>query len=708
MSLNERLQEAMRRQGVSQADVARQLNVSGASVSAWAAGSKRPTTENLIQIADFLGVSPGYLQFGDVGSAPLDGPQTAAERAEYARDLGWYWRPAPRDHGREYGNAAGYAFEPDIGTLARESGQNICDEKLEAEPTVEARYTVAELSGDELASFLERIRFDDVREHLEAASRSNQKAGSVISRGLEQLDNGSLTFIRIEDFYAHGLTGPEFQTGRFMAVVRNVLDSQKNEGSGGSFGLGKATLWSSSQFGLVLVNSNLVESVEGRSEGRLIGRIDLPWHKIGGDEWAGPGWFGARDPYDKGKPPARTISYWGNRTAAQDLLLSRPEGIAGTSFLIVGAYDASGAVEGIEEIADRLAESLADNFWPAMVDRSDDEPARFRAIVRAERNGKQVSESYVNPAHFQPARVAGLLKHLSDDVVDVLDQPGDLVRRQITLRIPKRTVEPQHSATEHEATLLVVQVDDDIENRAATAPGSVTCLRGSHMVIQEPRVGALPVGARSFHAILLAGEAVGQDSADRAADRFLRAAEPPAHNKWTGTPEITASYARGGRAAIDSFEAEVKRVIREIIKQPSRDLSDGPESLKELLRMVPPKHDGKRPRVRGVKGHEVNGDGAWVITDATLVVPPRTDGRGWTVQPVLRFGTESGSAISVDWIELTPLNNCELDAQNRLVIPPGTRTARFSATSDPSTHPVGASRAKVLIDVRVYDVEATQ
>jgi transcriptional regulator with XRE-family HTH domain len=697
----------MRRQGVSQAGLARQLQVSGASVSAWVSGSKRPTTDNLIQIAEFLGVSPGYLQFGDV-DLTVEGLDVEGARAEYKDSLSWYWRPAPRDHGREYGNAAGYAFEPDIGTLARESGQNICDEKLEAEPTVEARYTVAELSGDELEKFLERIRFQEVREHLEAASRSNLKAGSVISRGLEQLDSGALTFIKIEDFHAHGLTGPEFQPGRFMAVVRNVLDSQKNEGAGGSFGLGKATLWSSSQFGLVLVNSNLSEPVEGRTEGRLIGRIDLPWHQVDGQEWAGPGWFGVPDPEDDGEPPARTISYWGNRAAASDLLISRPAGVAGTSFLIVGAYDASGAAEGIEEIAERLSETLADNFWPAMVDRSDDEPARFRAIVRAERNGKLVSESYVNPAQFQAERVSALLKHVNDDVVDQLDKPGDLVRRHVTLRIPRRTADPEHGPLEHEATLLVVQAEDEIPTRSATASGFMTCLRGSHMVIQSSKVGAQPVGARSFHAIVLAGEASGDEMTDRAADRFLRAAEPPAHNKWTGTPDLTASYVRGGRAAIEAFDAEVKRLIREIIKQPSRDLSDGPESLKELLRIVPPKHEGKRPRVRSIKDHEVDENGAWVISDATLSLPPRSDGRGWTVRPVLRFGTESGSALSVDWIALTPLSNCELDEENRLVIPAKARTARFSAVSDPSTHPVGARRAKVLVDVRVYDVEVTQ
>ncbi|MEZ5343759.1 MAG: helix-turn-helix domain-containing protein [Acidimicrobiales bacterium] len=700
-----RLNEALSRKGVSQADLAQELGVSAASVSSWCGGSKRPSTPNLERIAEFLGVTPGFLQFGEGTSPPIADAEIETLRSEYREELVWYWRPAPRDRGREYGNPAAYAFETDIGTLARESGQNISDEKLPTGPSVEARYTVSEISGSHLAGFLEAIRFSDVRPHLEAARAMDTKAGTTIGRGLGQLDEGRLVLIRVEDFNANGLTGPEFDEGRFMAVVRNVLDSQKGGTAGGSFGLGWATFPSSSQFGLVLCNSTLSIAESGKTDDRFIGVIDLPWHSIEEREYAGRGWYGTEDPSDTDDGPKRTTSYWGNDALTRDLYLRREDRRPGTSFLVVGAYDASGEVEEIEDVAERFSQSLADNFWPAMVD-GPDEPARLQVVVRAERNGKPILENYVDPARHQPAKVAAFQRHLNDDVVEALSEAGEVVRRDVTLQVPKRTNEPTHSRYEHEAVLLVAQAsDEDDDSRSATKPGAITYLRGSRMVIQSPRVGALPIGARPFHAIVLAGEAGGSAPADLAADRFLRAAEPPAHNKWTGTAEVTASYARGGKAAIDRFDSAVKKEIRTVIRQPNRDLSDGPESLKELIRIVPPTTSGKRPRIKSVRGHSIDEDGAWVISEATLALPARKDSRGWTVTPILRFGTESGSTIPVEWATLEPVERCELDEYGRLVAPASARTATFSAISDPASHPVGARRSKVLVDVRLHTDE---
>jgi len=706
VALKDRITEALNRRGATQAALAQQLEVSPATVSAWCNGSKRPSPTNMERIAAFLGVTPGYLSFGEGTAAP--GVDLAPQRTRYEQDLEWYWRPAPRDRGREFGNAAAYAFEVDIPTLGRESGQNTSDEKVETEPTVELRYTVSELSGQNLDNFLAAIHFDAIRPHLEAAATTNLKAGSVIGRGLGQLDDeGRLLIIRVEDYGANGLTGPEFDRGRFMAVARNTLDSQKSGTAGGSFGLGWATLPASSQFGLVLCNSALVEAVDGRSRDRFIGAIDLPWHRVSGVEYAGKGWLGQEDPDDDLMPPKRTISYWGNEALVRDTFLHRTDPRPGTSFLIVGAYDASGAVNEVEEIAEKFAESLADNFWPGMVERPD-APARLQVIVRAERNGDRILENYVDPTHYQPTRVAAFQKHLRDDVAESLENPGDVVRRNITLRVPRRSVEPTHAAQEHQAVLIVTQVGEDDGQRGATVPNTVTYMRGSQMVIQRARVGTLPIGARTFQAVVLAGEAAGDGAADRAADRFLRAAEPPAHNKWTGTPEITTSYARGGKTAIDTFDAEVKKAIREIIRQPSRDLSDGPDSLKELIRIVPPPPAGKRPQVKSVAGHRITDGGAWEITDATVTLPPRPGGKGWTLSPVLRFGTESGAPIPVKWEHLTPVTRCSLDERGRLVTPPTARTAVFSATSDPSSHPVGAHRAAVVVDVRVHTDEVRQ
>lgn len=705
MELHDRLNAAMDRVSITKAQLARELEISPASISAWCSGTKKPNTENLIALAAILGVSPGYLQFGEADRV-VDQRVLDEQRRQYSAGLRWYWRPAPRDQGREFGNAAGYAFETSIPILTRESGQNIADAKLDTAATVEARYTVIELSGSHLEQFLERLRFDQLRPHLKAAA-THAKAGPVIKRGLEQIDNeGRLLLFRIEDFNSAGLIGPEFGTGLFMAVVRNVLDSQKGDNAGGSFGLGKATLWSSSQLGLVIVNSNLSVAQDGRRDSRFIGRVDLPWHECPeGREWAGPGWFGIEDPNDTMPDPRRTISLWGNDAVAHDFYIPRQEGISGTSFLIVGAYDASGTVDTVEDVAEQFALSLADNFWPAMSDPPDGEPPRLRAIVRAQRNNdRPIFEKYVNPAEYQPDRVAVLTRYRRGDVTDQLENTGDVVERRITLRIPKRSTDPQHAAVDHQAILLIAQAPDDRgDDRSETSPGSVAFMRGSLMVIQSPKVGALPIGARPFHAVVLAGEAAGDDAADKAADRFLRHAEPPAHNKWTGTPDLTANYARGGKTFIEAFENEVKKVIREVIRQPSRDLSDGPDALKELLRIVPPTPEGRRPRVRSVREHRITDAGEWEITNATVALPARADGRGWTISPVLRFGTESGAPIPVKWKQVEPLSNCTLDDKGRLVIDGRSRTARFSAVSDPTSHPVGARRATVLVDVRVHN-----
>jgi len=700
MSISDRLKRILSQKKISQAQLAEELDVSAASVSSWCSGSKRPSTDKLVKIAAFLDVSPGYLNFGD-GSADEEPPEILkADRKKYRKELEWYWRPPHRDRGRDYGNAAAYAFETDVTSLGRESGQNISDERLSTAPTVEARYTVIELSGKHLQDFLKAIKFDDIRPHLEAAMSVNKKAGTVIQRGLRELEEDArMIFIRVEDFDANGLTGPEYDTGRYMAVVRNLLDSQKGETAGGSFGLGWATFPASSQFGLVLCNSVLSVAEGDQTEDRFIGVIDLPWHSIDGEEYAGRGWYGLEDPNDTGERPKPTVSYWGNRALTLDTMVNRSDRRPGTSFLIVGAYDPSGEATGSEGIASRLAASLADNFWPAMVDHPDGS-ARLQVIVRAERNGRPLSEVYINPAEFQSAKVDAFRKHLLDDLVDSLENVGDVVRRDVTLHVPRRVAEPKHDPYTHNAVLLVSQADG--VDSGSTAPGTITLVRGSHMVICSPRLTALPIGARTFHAIVLAGEAAGADAADRAADRFLRAAEPPAHNKWTGTSEITTSYKRGGKAFIERFLADIKKAVREIIRQSSSDLSDGPESLKELLRIVPPKPAGKRPQVKSVRNHEIDASGAWVVTEAKITLPARKDNRGWTIQPVLRFGTESGATIPVKWANIDAVARCTLDDHGRLVTLASARTAVFSAITAPGSHPVAAKRALVHVDVRVF------
>lgn len=700
--LKDRLNARMAETGTTQAQVAAHLGVSAQAVSGWCSGAKRPSDGNLAELAELLGVSPSYLRFGDSADIPHDLPshQKERERADYSKVLTWWFRPGNPDGGRELGNAAGFAFDVDPAITGREAAQNTVDEKLPGEAQVTMRVTVNELSGETLRRYLEVLRFEgQLRPHLEAAAaREKQKSAAVIKAGLKLLDESKkLVLVKIEDFSATGLVGEEYDDGNYMAVVRNVLDSFKGETAGGSYGLGKAAMSSASRFGLVLVNSNLSKPVEGQKDRRFVGRIELPWHRIpeGHDlagEFAGPGWFGTEDPDPRRQGATR--SWWANRTLTTDLFMERTDE-PGTSFVIVGAYDPSGGAETVEQLVDAFTVALADNFWAAMTDRPDRTPASLKAWVCGQRNGTTFTEQTVDPRLRQPTKVDAFLAHLEDAVVPALESPGDVVRDTVKLVIPKRVVPDVHNETEHDAVLLVVYVDDLARGPGEQQLNRVALMRGSHMVISEEAVPSLPVGARPFFAIVLAGEAAGDDASDKIAERFLRAAEPPAHDRWVPTPDVVDSYARGARQRIHDFHAEIRKKIRAVVSKPSKDVSDGPDALKELLRLAVKSPVEPRPRVKAARRLGI-ADGAWSI-EATVSLPARED--AWRFAPVVRFATESGTPIPVGWKEIAAVTQCR-EEDGFIVADLGARTVRFRGVTDPATHPVAASRARLQVDVR--------
>jgi transcriptional regulator with XRE-family HTH domain len=684
-----RLQEILGARGITQAALAEAIGTSPAAVSNWLSGRKRPSTDNLQAIAAWLEVPLSVLLEG--AQLPRD---DARERAEYSALLKWYWRGAPRDEGRELGDPAAFAFEPNIPTFGRETGQNTLDERLPQEPTAWLDYSVIELSGTDLEDFLVALQFGKIRPHLEAAAESQQKVGNVIRAGLRALDeDGQLILIRVADYFTTGLTGPEYGRGRFTAVCRNTLDSQKGETAGGSFGLGKATMWATSAFGLVVTNSDLSVAEGDLRTDRFFARLELPWHELD-ESFAGPAWFGAPD-----ETRGCTQSYGGNATLGHDLYVDRHGDAPGTSFLIVGAFDPSGAVEGIDGIAAELRKSAAENFWPAMVGRADSAP-KLRVTVRTMRGHEQLSEHSVDPADHVAPLVDAVRRFSEGEVVDELQQPRDVVQKTVTLHVPERIADPPHGPTEQDVIVLIAQADEGDEPE----PNHVYYFRGNSMIIRRPRLASLPLGARPFHAIVMAGEAASQAPDDHDAERFLRAAEPPAHNQWTSTPDVTSAYKRGGRANLDRMENDIREVIRNTIRGARSDESDGPDALRQLLRLVSPNGESpKRPRVKSIKG-ALNDENAWEI-EAVVTIPPRSG--GWRFAPVLQFAAESGPGYPVSWADLVPTTGCEVDGRY-IRVADGVRSVGFRGVSDVSTHPVSATRAKVALDLREMKTEGDE
>jgi RNA polymerase primary sigma factor len=641
-------------------------------------------------VARVLDVDAGWLQFG-TGDAPSR--DLEEQRAEYRDVLRWHWRPTPADGQRVMGDPAGHAFELSPESLVRESGQNTLDELLEGEETVELEYTIIELEGKDAKNFLEILKYDsELRGHLEAcATDLKRKHAAVIASGLEKLEeDGKLRLIRIADYGANGLTGPEFESGRFMAVCRNVLDSFKGSEAGGSYGLGKATMWTASWMGVVITNSKLSEPEGDIEDNRFFVRAELPWHEdeADGKSFNGPGWLGR---YDDERECTR--SYGGNEALAEDLYVSRrPDGLPGTTFLIVGAYDPSGETEeDLDSLAASFRKHLAENFWAAMVPTSNQKP-RLRAVVRTQRGSEQLSEQVVDPADYMQPMVETLEKSYGDELAEELDEPGDVISVPVELSVPERFDPDPHKTFEHEGLLLIAHTDVPEEDKTINR---VVFLRGNNMTIKDYPLRSLPLGARQFHAILLAGEAAGKSPANRQAERFLRAAEPPAHNKWEGTKELTTRYKRGGATAIRDFEGSINKEIKSAIRDKGGGGNDGPEPLKELLRLVTPTENQKKPRIKKVQADLDEGTGVWTI-EGVVSVP---SGNRWSFLPSLRFGTESGPAIGVDWEEVEATDKCEI-SDGRLITEAGARAIGFRAVSDPKSYPVKVGRARVKVDLR--------
>ncbi|MEQ0559448.1 helix-turn-helix transcriptional regulator [Amycolatopsis sp. NEAU-NG30] len=678
------LARQLRQADMSQAQLAEKIPITRAAVSAWINNRAEPRPDTQRKIAEILGTDPASI-YNRTDVAPKT-------------RLTWQHRPAHIDGGREYGNAAAFAFKSDLSVLTREATQNSLDEQHDKDRPVRVRYTLEELSGEPLAAFLEAIQWSDLRKHYDQAAAAHQKVSRSLQAALADLDeNKTLVLLRIDDYNASGLTGDEYDDGRFAAVVRRQLDSHKEseKRAGGSYGIGKVVLWATSRFSLVLMNSTLSEPHEGRTERRVIGRLDLPWREVDGKAYAGPGWFGQPD--RELSPEKVTRSWWADPETVAALHLERSTNEPGTSFLIVGAHDASGDAESLQEMHEKLVKSLADGFWAAMVGGKKAGPVLEASVVTLRNSRVFIEEERVDPRTSHAALTRAFQAYLNDETVDELTSSNQVARANVRLVVPPRRggTGARKKSTDHDAVLLVTPADegDDEANQ-------VICMRGMRMTIVKRRLRDLPLGATRFHAVLLAGGATERNDDDvDLAEEFLRASEPPEHNRWGATEELTSVYARGALRRLSEFRSEVDGAIRRLVGNRITGSSEGPAALRELLKL-----DGfstgtrgaqSVPTVRNIKGH-VDSVGAWNVW-VDLKLPAAED--PWLLRPIAKFGTRSGGGLAVAWSKLVATENCR-EENGTILVEPGVRSATFSGVTDPSSHPVSGTLAKLFVDIQ--------
>lgn len=686
-----RLSQAIHEAGITQATLAEKIEGTQAAVSQWCSGKKIPSAQNIERAARELSVNQEWLQSG-VG--PMKSVDQAAQRTAYRSQAFWGFRVAPPDGGRDFGNANVWSFDPTIEVLVREVLQNALDAALSANSTVQVAFRMITLRNGDLRAYLEALKWPELKRHLDASTRNRQKLGSLLKDGLDWLaESQEITLLVIEDSGTTGLLGPETGDGKFAALCRNNLDSNK-EGAptkGGAFGLGKAVLWRSSRFATVSFCSSLAHPTpDGHRNLRLLGRCDLPWHEVDGRPYAGPSWFGR--PNDGEGNYA--VSFWDNASLASDLYLARTELGSGTSACVVGFHDpSSDKPKSPRELAAEIERAAAGHFFPAL------SSGRLTVSVqtfdgRREYDARQPTTSVeVDVRQLQPEFWHILQAFEDRTFADELMAPGDVTCRPVTLSLPARKVDPRHGEYEHEA-LLLVRFASDAE--AGTECNRLAMYRGPGMVVMERKLGGICLGSKPFHALLLSGLAVGREPVDEAADEFLRTSEPPSHNRWMATPELKTSYARGCVGKLDAFLDRAVEVLRDLVKPVSRDLGDGPNALRELFRIGPEPISTQRERPRVVKQVGRVEDGRWCV-EARVRLKPID--RVTLLSPAVLFVAETGSGQPVRWHSLNAVSNCTCQG-TELRIEPRTREIAFSGVTDPTSHPVPAQESSIAVDIR--------
>ncbi|MFD4597891.1 helix-turn-helix transcriptional regulator [Streptomyces sp. NPDC058464] len=694
--------------GKTQAELADELKLTRAAVSAWITGRSTPRPTVMTDIARALGT--------DVGTV-----HTRTTDTQAGLPVTWYHRPGYPDGGRELGNAAAFAFDADVQVLARETCQNSLDERLaENGRPVRVRYTLHELTGEALEAFREAILWNDLFPHYSAVSETagNQKVGRVVDAGVRDMyEKGRLVLLRVDDYNASGLIGDDYADGKFAAVVRRQLESLKSgPGAGGSYGLGKATLWATSALGLVLINSTLSVPHEGRTERRVIGRLELPWREVDGEPYAGPAWFGRPDPDSPGAMVAR--SWWADEETVARLQLSRESDEPGTSFLIVGAHDVA-SLEGKSDADDefvgnedsddedtrdirkmhrRLVEALGRDFWAAMTGGGSRLPL-LEVSVRALQNGKEVvPEKQVDPSAEQPARTRALRAHYEGTTVDRLTEAGQVAARSVPLKLPLSGGVHGTLGT-HQAVLLVTEAERDKDGDGGK--NQVHSLRGNRMTVKRSGVPRLPLNTNPFQAVLLVGEAAGETAPfAKEAEDFLRAAEPPEHDRWGQTEELTLRWSPSAYRRINALTADVNSAVREVVARPKRSSGEGGEAVRKALTVR------TRPKAKAPAGPVVPvldkldatvGDGGeWQITAEVSI--PRGD-EIVPMVPVAQLDVRSGGRPKLDWAELVAVEGCEVEG-GTLRFLPGTRRAKFRGSTDVTSHPVRTMFTRLVVELR--------
>jgi hypothetical protein len=514
----------------------------------------------------------------------------------------WIFDPPPPSGAARGGVAASLVLTADLDTFVREILQNSKDQRVGEQPAL-VKFSLIQLEGDRKQRFLQSLGWDELEEHIKGASQGGAVMARRLYRSLAEMAETTLLLMRVDDRGTHGLQGEEDSRGtNFNSLCRDILTTaEETPGRGGSHGIGKSVLWNLSSISTVLFSSRI--DGNPRAGFRLFGRSDLPYHSAYREKWDGPGWFGK--PEEIRPQFYRAVSVW-DATAeniARELYLLRDLAVGtGTSILVVGFREPKQETRRPpEEIADDIMKAAIRWFWPSLYSKNP--PLEVTAEVLY--NNGEVYRSTVNELpEVMPFIQA--MKAREEDLVLRAHNPGQVAHEILDFKIPAKLPYPDRPAELEKNARFEVRITRGSQNNRQN---QVAFIRGFGMVVQYRQMAA-PLDDLPFYGILKGGIAVDDSESSKSLEKFLTAAEPPAHDKWELTERIKSDFKQGAGIGFRNLWRALDRAVAELAEEQLSPEGTGPQRLSRLFPIggigggVP---DDKKFRVDRLKAFFDNG-----------------------------------------------------------------------------------------------------
>lgn len=253
----------------------------------------------------------------------------------------------PTGGGEEHGlNDAGIeTFEGKVGHYAaRETTQNVGDTAAPGVQTVRMEFNLIQVPSSNLPCI------DELKRVLKACRdfwQSNKKTRDYFEGALAKLNGNNIPVLKVSDYGTTGLTGGDAERqGKWYCLVRSGGVSNKEGGTGGSFGIGKFAPFAASALRTVFYSTRTTTAeVAFQGVSRLVSHRGQ-----NGETTQGTGYIGTYDESSKLFKAIRT-----NEQIPQ--LFRRSE--SGTDIFVLAYRDTA-------EWEKHLTFSILKNFWPAI------------------------------------------------------------------------------------------------------------------------------------------------------------------------------------------------------------------------------------------------------------------------------------------------------------------------------------------------------